>query len=224
MIASRIALIHATPLAMAPVSDAFRRLWPQAELMQLLDDRLSADLDRTGTLDEALRQRFIDLACYAKGAGARAILFTCSAFGPAIDAARAVVGLPTYKPNEAMFLDALSVAPVDGTLRVGLLSSFAPSVAPMSAELHAAAKLLGRPVELLTACVPEALQALSAGDAERHDALLVERSKALQQCDVVMLGQFSMARAQAAVAARLAKKVLTSPDSAVGTLKRVLAA
>jgi maleate cis-trans isomerase len=47
------------------------------------------------------------LAQYAKTCGADGILFTCSAFGPAIDEVKRTIGLPTLKPNEAMFSDAL---------------------------------------------------------------------------------------------------------------------
>lgn len=49
----RIALIHATPVAMPPVIEAFQRGWPEAETMNLLDDSLSSDLARVDRLDEA---------------------------------------------------------------------------------------------------------------------------------------------------------------------------
>ena len=103
----RIALIHATPLAMAPIQHAFERLWPQAQCMNLLDDSLSRDLARTGSLTPAMVQRFVDLAHYVQGTGCAGVLFTCSAFGPAIEAAAQATGLPTLKPNEAMFEQAL---------------------------------------------------------------------------------------------------------------------
>ena len=60
----RIALIHATPLSMAPITAAFERHWPEAQLMHLLDDSLSRDRERDGELTEAMIQRFIDLATY----------------------------------------------------------------------------------------------------------------------------------------------------------------
>jgi hypothetical protein len=55
--------------------------------MNLLDDSLSADLARSaGGLDARMTARFVALAAYAIGTGAQGILFTCSAFGPCIDA------------------------------------------------------------------------------------------------------------------------------------------
>ena len=46
----RIALIHALEHSLAPIAASFARLWPEARLMNLLDDSLSADL-----LDERAR-------------------------------------------------------------------------------------------------------------------------------------------------------------------------
>ena len=68
-LAPRIALIHATALAVAPIAAAFDRHWPQARRMNLLDDSLSVDLAQAGRLDDAMVQRFKDLAVYAKGTG-----------------------------------------------------------------------------------------------------------------------------------------------------------
>ena len=51
----RITLIHATPVAIDPICASFRRLWPQAQVANLLEDSLSADLAAAGQLDHAIR-------------------------------------------------------------------------------------------------------------------------------------------------------------------------
>src|SRR3954465_6186154 len=99
----RVALIHATALAVAPIQSAFERLWPQARRMNLLDDSLSVDRAAAGALTPEMTQRFIELARYAQGTGCSGILFTCSAFGPAIEAAGRATGLPTLPPQHATF-------------------------------------------------------------------------------------------------------------------------
>src|SRR3954469_20483782 len=99
----RIALIHALRHSPPPIEASFARLWPEATLMNLLDDSLSADLARDGRLNDTMTERFLSLGRYAAGTGADAILFTCSAFGPCIDAvARQHARMPVLKPNEAM--------------------------------------------------------------------------------------------------------------------------
>ena len=52
----RIALIHATPVAVAPVGDAFQRLWPEAVAYNLLEDSLAADLESAGELDAPMTE------------------------------------------------------------------------------------------------------------------------------------------------------------------------
>src|ERR1700761_530232 len=99
----RIALIHALKHSIVPIEASFARLWPDARLMNLLDDSLSADLARDGKLTDAMTERFLSIGRYVTSTGADAILFTCSAFGPCIEAvAREYTPMPVLKPNEAM--------------------------------------------------------------------------------------------------------------------------
>src|SRR6056300_342535 len=104
----RIALIHALAHSVDPINQAFEASWPEATRMNLLDDSLSADLAQNGQgLDRVMTQRFIDLTDYAVDTGAEGVLFTCSAFGPCIEAAAARhPRIPILKPNEAMIEEA----------------------------------------------------------------------------------------------------------------------
>src|SRR3954466_9673619 len=121
--AMRIALIHALKHSIVPIEASFARLWPEARLMNLLDDSLSSDLARDGRISDAITERFLNLGRYAIPTGSDAILFTCSAFGPCIEAvARAHAPMPVLKPNEAMIEQA--VAP---GRRVGLPSPLGPT-------------------------------------------------------------------------------------------------
>jgi Asp/Glu/hydantoin racemase len=218
MTGPRIALIHATPVAIEPIVAAFKRLWPQARTTNLLEDSLSSDLAHEGKLTEHMTERFVMLARYARGCGADAILFTCSAFGPAIEAARAALDVPVLKPNEAMLDEALAA----GT-HIGLLATFAPSIPALRAELEDLA--LSRKVKLsIKACaIPSALAALHEGQPAEHDRLIADAAMAMDDCDALVLGQFSMASAAECIPEKHGRKVLTSPASAVMRLKQVLA-
>jgi Asp/Glu/hydantoin racemase len=209
----RIALIHALQHSLQPIAASFAKLWPEAELMNLLDDSLSADLAREGGLTRGMTERFLKLGRYATGTGADAILFTCSAFGPCIEAvARAERPIPVLKPNEAMIEQAAKSG-----RKVGLLSSFPPTLASMPREFPAS-------VELVPKLAEGALAALDRGDRAEHDRLVVEASKDLRDCDVIALAQYSMAPAAEQVAQATGKPVLTTPDSAVMKLKAMLGA
>jgi Asp/Glu/hydantoin racemase len=207
----RIALIHALRHSPAPIEAAFKELWPQAQLMNLLDDSLSADLASTGRLTPAMTERFITLGRYAKSTGCDAILFTCSAFGPCIDAVIAdLAPIPVLKPNEAMIEEAASIGG-----RIGLLATFAGTLRTMPDEF---------PPELTV--VPHlaegALEALDRGDTEQHDGRAARAALALIDCDVIALAQFSLARAAPRVMLATQRPVLTTPHSAVRKLKRLL--
>lgn len=217
MSSPRIALIHATPVAIDPIVETFKEMWPEARTTNLLEDSLSADLAEDGRLTDRMTERFVTLARYAYACGADAVLFTCSAFGPAIDAAKAAVPVPVLKPNEAMLEEALAA----GT-RIGLLATFVPSIPALKAELGQMAQRKKLKVEIVTRAIPEALTALHAGRNAEHDRLIASAAEELDGCDALILGQFSMASAAALIPHRPGRKVLTSPASAVTQLKRML--
>jgi aspartate/glutamate racemase len=214
---TRIALIHATPVAMQPVKDAFQRGWREVETVNLLDDTLSVDLARAGSLNQAMQRRIASLAAYATDMGVAGILFTCSAFGEAIDVVAREASMPVLKPNEAMFEEALRIGKT-----VGLLATFQPSIPSLEQEFMAMAATQDKDVKLESVWVPDAMEALTTGEAERHNRLIAEAAPRLAHCNVVMLAQFSMAQALPAVQKVIHSPVLTSPDSAVAKLKAVL--
>jgi aspartate/glutamate racemase len=213
----RIALIHAVPAAVDPIKAALASGWPEAEPVNLLDDSLSTDRAKDEDLTPALAGRIVALARYACELGARGILFTCSAFGPAIERAARELPVPVLKPNEALFEEAV----LRGK-RVGMLATFEPAVATMEAEFRAEARRLGSKARLETVLVAGAMDALRAGDAAGHNRLVAERAVALEGCDVVLLAHFSTSRAAGAVRAALRVPVLTSPEAAVAKLRRIV--
>lgn len=207
----RIALIHALRHSPPPIEAAFARLWPQATLMNLLDDSLSADLSRDGRITQAMTGRFLSLAGYARATGADAVLFTCSAFGPCIEAVqRALAPLPVLKPNEAMIEEATAIGG-----RIGLLASFGPTLQSMPPEFPGSLTVTPKLAD-------GALAALDRGDGAEHDRLAALAARDLAECDAIALAQFSLARAAPAIAAVMGKPVLTTPDSAVRKLRRLL--
>lgn len=218
--APRIALLHALEESVLPTRIAFARNWPGANVFDLLDTSLAVDLAFHGRLDMAMHRRFELLSDYAsqtEGEGGRAqgVLFTCSAFGPAIDVVKKRLSVPVLRPNEAAFEAAL-----DKGRSIGLVVTFGPSLASLTAELEAMAADRGAQVKVRGVIAEGALAALKSGDGERHDRIVAEAVKELPSVDTIVLGQFSLARAREVVSELVDIPVITTPDSAVLALKK----
>jgi len=210
----RIVLLHATTVAMSPVHDAFKDLWPDAEVINLLDDGLTIDRAKEEQLSETLIKRFVDLGRYGYAMGAQGILVTCSAFGPAIDILAKSVLVPVLKPNEAMFEAAL----MQGK-RIGMLATFGPSLITMCEEFDRYAEQVGTGARLETLLVPNAIDLLRKGDIESHNRLLAEAAPQLAHCDAILLAHFSTSRAAESVRAQVKVPVLTAPHAAVQKMR-----
>jgi Asp/Glu/hydantoin racemase len=218
----RIALIHALQDSQQPTWAAFRAGWPEANVFNLMDDSLPHDLVVDGM--DPLVDRFLNLGNYAAnmrvgGQKTDAILFSCSAFGPALKAVQRSLSIPVFRPNEAAFEEAL-----ERGKRIGLMVTFGPALPPLKAELEEMAAERGLRPEINTAVAQGALEALQAGRPDDHDAIAAETASRLPPIDVLVLGQFSLARAVPAITARRSIHIITTPDSAVRKLRRVLKA
>ena len=213
MRAPRVALISALELSIRPIRESFDRLWPEAMRINLLDDSLSGDRQADGVLTQAMTQRFLELGRYAvRHARADAVLFTCSAFGEAIEAVARDLDVPVLKPNEAMIAEAVALG---GS--IGLLATFAPTLDSMMPEFPP-----GMDIEPRLA--PGALAAAERGDFAEHDRLAAAAATAFGGRATIALAQFSLARAAPAVEAATGARVLTTPDCAVRALRERLKA
>ena len=173
---------------------------------------------KLGALTPDMYRRFLALARYAASCGADAILFTCSAFGPCIEAcARDLAPLPVLKPNEAMFQVALASGKT-----IGMLATFAPSVGTMTDEFDEYVAQAGVKATLTTIVVKDAIDLLRKGDADSHNRLVAERAPELAHCDAIMLAHFSTSRAAAAVRERVTVPVLTAPHAAVERMRALV--
>jgi len=219
MTSPRIVLLHATPVAVDPVKAAFDAIWPQAELVNLLDDSLSPDRAKTEQLTDEMTERFVAFGRYGHSTGADAVLVTCSAFGPAIERMDAELPVPVLKPNEAMFRAAVAQG-----RNIAMVATFRPAVITMEAEFDEYVAETGADATLTTFVAEEAMTALRAGDAETHNRLIAELAPDLRDFDTIMLAHFSTSRALDALSARTEIPVLSAPGAAVSRLRELLGA
>ncbi|CAK4698656.1 hypothetical protein LEN26_013398 [Aphanomyces euteiches] len=232
----RIALIHALRHSPPPIEAAFKRLWPQAQTFNLLDDSLASDLvvaqaaEPHASIHPALLNRFLTLGRYAASTGADGILFTCSAFGPYIEAVQEdLKPMPVLKPNEAIIHDLLALRQGSEALPVALVATFAPTLESMQVEIAEITKgYADPPLDILPVHATGALDALNHGDGDAHDAFVlsaVEKALAARSdIKIVALAQFSLERSQDVILRRFPHlTVLSTPTSAVRAIQQRLA-
>ena len=210
----KIILIHAVIAAMEPIKKAFAQYWPEAKILNILDETLSDERAKSNNLTEALFKRILELVEYAVAMRADGILFTCSAFGEAIDAAAEKVSIPVLKPNEAMFRLALEKGK-----NIGMVASFQPAVAGMEKEFYEIAQQTNPLATIRTICVPAAKEALNRGDIETHNRLMAKAASEFSTEDIILLAHFSSSTAFELASSESGKMILTSPKSAVELLK-----
>lgn len=211
----RIALIHATRVAIEPIETAAKELWPEAETVTILEEGLSIDRAKSPELTSDLRDRIVGLSKYAEGLGSDGVLFTCSAFGQAIEDAADGSTVPVMKPNEAMFAEAFDYGD-----RAVMIYTFKPSATGMEDEFRDVSKGLRPSATIRSVFCDGALAAKREGDEATHNRLIAETAAAIEDADVILLAQFSMAPAAVAVRTRTDTPVLTSPESAIREMQR----
>jgi hypothetical protein len=215
-----VALIHATPAAIAPARSAFAGRFPQARTWNLLDDLLITEAEAAGGLTPPLRRRMRTLIDHAVDGGADAVLLSCSMYGPVATDAAATSAVPVLASDQALF-DAVTNRVAAGARRVAVLGPIQAGVDDTVARLRdrlAAAK--DPNTTIIGTVVDGARDAAAAGDQARLDQLVTGEARSLEpDADLIVLGQFSISPAQPAVAAAVAVPVLSPPHLAAEVLR-----
>lgn len=215
----KIALISAVTAAIGPARSALDELYPEAEVWNILDDRLLSDADDRGGLDDALRARMVRLIDHALAEGADGVLLTCSLYGPvATDIRR---DAPVLAPDEAAFLEIAGA----GYRSVLVVASFEGAKSDSIARLEEALRKAGSATVVTGIAVPAALAATKAQDPQSLLSALSDACRPLAtQVDAVFLAQYSLAPAAHGLAQTLGIPVLTGPASSAVALRERLAA
>ena len=215
--AKRVFLVHPTPLALPPVDEAFKTLWPQAQVLNLLDESLYADVGANGECTPGLLARVASLLRHCEASGADGIVFSGSTFGPAVDEGRKGMRVPVLRIEEAMMDEAVARG---GSILV--VSTQKRAMPVVRGTLDAAAKAAGQSPAIKEIWVSGARDALNAGDIDKHDRLIAEQSAAAGDFNTVVLSMISMAPARAKMPPALASKTLTSGETAVTRMRKLL--
>jgi hypothetical protein len=210
----KIALISATPLAIAPAAAAVSAAIPNSTVWNLLDDRLLADLKQQGEMTAPLAARMDILIESALAGGADGVLLTCSQYGVRADNRDpATDGVAVFSADGPLFEDIVGLAPTSVLLVASLESAAADSTARLGAAFVAA----GTATAIHSIVVPTAANALPA--AELAAQLAEAISDVAEPFDVVVLAQYSLAPAAEALRAHITVPVLDGPSVAASRLR-----
>jgi hypothetical protein len=208
-----VALIHATPAAMAPARSAFADRFPDAHLWNLLDDLLISEAEAAGGITPPLQRRMEQLIRHAVDGGADAVLLTCSMYGSVAHDLAPSVAVPVLASDDALFARVAEHRPAT----VAVLGPIPAGVSDTVARLR---EHLGPDVAVEGTVVEGAAAAAAAGDLPRLEQLMSNAARAAEQrADVVVIGQFSLTPAAPAAAAAASVPVLSPPHLAADVLR-----
>lgn len=213
----RVALISAVTAAIPPAQTAIREALPEADVWNILDDRLLTDADARGGLDGQLRDRMNRLIAHAVSEGADAVLLTCSLYGSvAQDFAAAI---PVLAPDQAAF-DEIAETNYG---RILVVASFGGARDDSVERLTTALRAAGSTGEVSGVAVPAAMAATKAGDHLALVQVVIDGIRsAAANVDAIFLAQYSLAPAGDELAAALGIPVLSGPKSSAAALRAVL--
>lgn len=209
----RIALISATPLAIGPAAAAIGAAFPNGTVWNLLDDRLLADAQIEGGITAPLAARMDQLIGFALAGGADGVLLTCSQYGGRADVRDASAdGVAVLSADGPLFAETVALRPS----RVLLVASLESAATDSAERLSAAFADAGVSTQLHPLVVPAAAQPLQE---DRLTEVLADAvAETAAEYDVIVLAQFSLAPAAAALADRFGVPVLDGPRAAARRL------
>ena len=212
----RVTMIHAIAESIPPVRLAFDEEFPEAEVINVLDESLLVDFDDQLTPD--LRRRITNIIGYCQDNKADAIGLACSVYAPVVESAKDLVHVPLVSSYGPVMADAVTAGP-----RIGLIASVASTMQDSKYYLHLAADEAGVEIEPQLCLAEDLVTVMRAeGQSGLERRLEEEVLKIASKVDVVLLTQFSFAAALAHLEKVSPIPVLSAPHSSARTLKKLL--
>jgi Asp/Glu/hydantoin racemase len=214
-----LALIHTSATLVPVFAQLCKTHLPHVDTFNIVDDSLVSGIRKKGSLTADIARRVGAYITSAEAGGATQILVTCSSIGPAVEASAAFSAVPVLRVDQPM----ADLAVQTGS-RIGVIATLATTLEPTADLVQRRAALAGKSITLTAHLCEGAFEALMAGDAAKHDALVADALRELSaQVDVIVLAQASMARVVDALpAADKRIPIFASPPTAIAHLATIL--
>jgi len=213
----RVALVSSTRAVFGPMEAAFREVFPEAQVLHLLDETLIEDFRREGGLSPHSRHKALQMALTAQEAGVDGILVTCSTLSPSVDDFRPFLKIPVVKIDEPVIEEVVRKAEKIGLLATAetVLKSVEPLVMKKALEF-------GRKISVRRFIRGDIWPLLQKDPAAFYRAIAEAATEAAQECQAVILTQVSIAPGRDFVEEKVREKVFASPTYAVQALRKIL--
>ena len=188
------------------------------EILSLQDPGILAQVRQAGYVTPAPAAQLIGMYMDAIGQGADAVLNVCSSVGEVADAvqtAAAYIGVPIVRIDEDMCREAVRLGS-----RIGVLATLPTTLEPTKGTINRVARAMGRHVTLVDGLIDGAF---GLDQAQFRRLLLEAAGKIIDQVDVIVLAQGSMAYVEKDITAAYGKPTLSSPRFGAVALKKALA-
>lgn len=213
-----VGLVHTTRLVIDPVHQAVTDQCPALTFNHVLDEGILRSLASRGEITGEITRWLTDMVRSTEAVGAELSVVSCSSLSPCVNEVRKRVKIPVLKIDEPMMEHAIA-----GADRIGLVMTNPTTEQPSTLLFHEVAERLGRDVTLVPRLCPNAFTRLNQGDLAGHDAEVCRTVEGmLDEVDVVMLAQISIARVRDHLDPAVSGKVLSSLDFISRKIKDVL--
>ena len=196
-----------------------KQLGSDVELFSLQDPSILADVRAAGTVTTAPAARLIGMYMQAAQEGVDAMLNLCSSVGEVADCAQNVakfIGVPIVRVDEEMCREAVRLGK-----RIGVMATLSSTLEPTKGTVKRVAREMGKQVELVDCLIDGAFGL----DQEQFKQRLTEAAKTIvNDVDVFVLAQGSMAYAEDHLRSVFGKPFLGSPRFGAAELKKALQA
>ena len=215
--APRVALLSSTRAVFSPMDTAFREVFPEAQMVHLLDETLIEDFRQDGGLSPRSRRKALQMAMTAQDAAVDGILVTCSTLSPSVDDFRPFIAIPIVKIDEPVVEQVIQSAESIALLTTA--DSVLKSVEPLVLDK---ARRVGREVSIRRFIKGDLWPLLLKDPSAFYQAVGEAATQAAEVCQAVLITQVSMAPGREYVEAGIRDRVYASPAYAVRAIRRIL--
>lgn len=214
-----VGLVHTTRLVVDSLHSVVAEQCPGNEINHVMDEGILRRLSTLGTITPEIVQWLSNMVHSAESAGADLAVVSCSSISPCVNEVRNRVGIPVLKVDEPMMEYAIR-----NSGRIGLLMTNPTTETPSTLLFEEVRERLKSSATLETRLCPNAFAKLNRGDIEGHDTEVVETVKnLLDDVEIVMLAQISIARVKRQIDPVISSRVLSSLDFIAPKINELLA-